>query len=318
MKGSRGGHAPSCVTIGNFDGVHLGHQKLFQHVITYAQEHQLQATCVTFEPLPQAFFTGAGVESRIFTAQYKKELIAAQGLAQICVQPFEESFSQLTPEAFVKDFLVGFLNVKAVFVGENFCFGKGRVAGVTQLVQLAAEEGIYAHSVPLEHDVDGIKISSTRVRQCLRLGDVETAAVLLGRPYRYFSPVIHGMQIGREIGFPTLNLQPNLQMLPKEGVYAGWVELDHRPGRTYPAAICVGSRPTFVEDGAVAVEAYLLEGASEPGSLPSYGDCVALVWGCFLRDNRRFASPAALVEQIKKDVHRAKIWLAQANVPTSV
>lgn len=298
-----GGEGFSCVAIGNFDGVHLGHQELLKKAVEHAQQNSLQSTCVTFEPLPAVHFKRTKGPENITLLPEKISYLEALGLDQMCVQRFDHDFSQLSPEKFVKNFLLDYLNARAVFVGENFCFGLNRSGDAATLVELCRKWGIVPNIIAIKAAADRQRISSTYIRELLRQGEMERVAKFLGRSYTYSAKIVSGYQVGRKIGVPTLNLQIKPQILPKHGVYAGLVRWlgDCGQSQIARAVISLGTRPTFTSEGQVSLEAHLLN-VDESEKLPSVPERVTLVWGAFLRENRQFSDSEQLVAQIKKDI----------------
>jgi riboflavin kinase/FMN adenylyltransferase len=272
------GWGRSVVTVGVFDGVHRGHQRLIGRAVERARERRLPCVLVTFDPHP-----------------------AEVGVDAFCVLPFTPELARTGPAEFVHEVLVEQLHAADIVVGRNFTFGHKAAGDVALLTRLGQRFGFGVEGLELITD-DGITYSSTYIRACIDAGDVEAAAGALGRPHRVEGVVVHGDRRGRELGFPTANLSTApYTALPADGVYAGLFEIK---GRALPAAISVGTNPTF--SGKVrTVEAYVLDVDED-----FYGFEVALDFVHRLRGQERFTDVPALVEQIHRDVARTRELLS--------
>ncbi|GGO30026.1 bifunctional riboflavin kinase/FAD synthetase [Microbispora bryophytorum] len=294
----------SVVTIGVFDGVHLGHQRMVARAVEMARDLGLPAVAVTFDPHPDEVVRPGSHPPRLTTTDRRAELLFALGVDAVCVLPFTLEFSRMSPDEFVQTALVDRLHAAGVVVGENFRFGHKASGDLETLRTLGEKYDFQAEGVPLVSDGDAI--SSTVIRERLSVGDVTGAAVLLGRPHRVEGVVVRGHQRGRALGFPTANVEsPHHTAIPAEGVYAGWLQCTQSPspyeGERWPAAISIGTNPTF--DGVErTVEAYALD----RDDLDLYGAHVAVDFGERLRDTLRFDSIEALIEQMHDDVARAR------------
>ncbi|GAB3889479.1 bifunctional riboflavin kinase/FAD synthetase [Microbispora bryophytorum] len=294
----------SVVTIGVFDGVHLGHQRMVARAVEMARDLGLPAVAVTFDPHPDEVVRPGSHPPRLTTIDRRAELLFALGVDAVCVLPFTLEFSRMSPDEFVQTALVDRLHAAGVVVGENFRFGHKASGDLETLRTLGEKYDFQAEGVPLVSDGDAI--SSTVIRERLAVGDVTGAAVLLGRPHRVEGVVVRGHQRGRALGFPTANVEsPHHTAIPAEGVYAGWLQCTQSPspyeGERWPAAISIGTNPTF--DGVErTVEAYALD----RDDLDLYGAHVAVDFGERLRDTLRFDSIEALIEQMHDDVARAR------------
>ncbi|MEU7879762.1 bifunctional riboflavin kinase/FAD synthetase [Microbispora bryophytorum] len=294
----------SVVTIGVFDGVHLGHQRMVARAVEMARDLGLPAVAVTFDPHPDEVVRPGSHPPRLTTTDRRAELLFALGVDAVCVLPFTLEFSRMSPDEFVQTALVDRLHAAGVVVGENFRFGHKASGDLETLRTLGEKYDFQAEGVPLVSDGDAI--SSTVIRERLAVGDVTGAAVLLGRPHRVEGVVVRGHQRGRALGFPTANVEsPHHTAIPAEGVYAGWLQCTQSPspyeGERWPAAISIGTNPTF--DGVErTVEAYALD----RDDLDLYGAHVAVDFGERLRDTLRFDSIEALIEQMHDDVARAR------------
>ncbi|MDQ1708911.1 MAG: riboflavin kinase / adenylyltransferase [Frankiaceae bacterium] len=297
-----------CVaTIGVFDGVHRGHQQIISCAVDRARSSRLPAVVITFDPHPAEVVRPGTHPTALSTPHHKAELVEALGADVLCLLPFTLEFSRMSPKEFAHAVLVERLHAARVVVGDNFRFGHGATGGVDTLAVLGAEFGFAAEGVPLLSD-NGTTISSTYVRACVDAGDVAAAAAALGRPHRLEGIVVRGDARGREIGFPTANLQTTpYAAVPADGVYAGY--LVRRSG-VLLAAISIGTNPTFAGRER-RVEAYVLD---FDGDL--YGEPVAIDFVSRLRDTERFASVDLLVAQMHQDVARTRAELSREPHPS--
>ncbi len=301
------GFGPSVVTIGVFDGVHLGHQRIVGRAAEIAARLGLPVVVVTFDPHPDEVVRPGSHPPFLSSARRRAELLAGLGVRAVCVLPFTREFSELGPDEFVRAVLVDRLHAARVVVGEDFRFGYRAAGDVALLAKLGEKYDFTAEGVPLLAD-DGVRISSSRIRERLDAGDVASAARDLGRPHRVEGVVVRGRHRGRALGFPTANLEtlPHTA-IPADGVYAGWLLRLDRAGRElerWPAAISVGTNPTF--DGTErSVEAYALD----RDDLDLYGEHVAMDFTARLRGMVRFDSVDELVAQMHRDVDAARALL---------
>jgi riboflavin kinase / FMN adenylyltransferase len=298
-----------CVaTIGVFDGVHRGHQRIVQRATEIARSRNLPLVVLTFDPHPDEVIRPGSHPADLTSARRQAELLAALGADAICVLPFSLEFSRLSPDEFVRAVLFERLHATAVVVGENFRFGYRAAGDVPLLAQLGEKYDFTAEGIPLLV-VDGVTISSSYIRERLAAGDVEGAAAALGRPHRVEGVVVRGHLRGRALGFPTANLEtPPHTATPADGIYAGWLtslDLDGNQTGRWPAAISVGTNPTFGE-GERTVEAYALD----RDDLDLYGTHAAIDFAARLRGNERFGTVDALVAQMREDVNQARFMLA--------
>lgn len=289
---------PCVVAIGKFDGVHRGHARVLEKARAYADERDLPMYVVTFDPHPAAVLRPEVAPKMIGTLADRLERLAAHGADAVLVVPFTAELAAVTAERATRAVLVDALQAKVVVVGADFRFGSGAAGDVTMLRLMGAAYGFTVHAVELQTD-EADKFSSTRVRELLGMGDVAAAATILGRPYAVTGPVIRGEQRGRDLGFPTANLEvPDELAAPLDGVYAGWL-VDG--GERLPAAISVGDNPTFV--GAThRVEAYVLDRTD----LDLYGKKVTVEFVQWIRDMVPFEGIEPLIEAMKKDCDEAR------------
>src|SRR5918912_1466799 len=301
-----GGWGRAVVTIGVFDGVHRGHQQIIGHTVKRAGELGVQSVVVTFDPHPSEVVRPGSHPAVLTEAPRKAELVEALGVDVLCVIPFTLEFSRLSAEAFVHDVLVEHLHAALVVVGENFRFGHKAAGDVDLLRRLGRTFGFGVEGAPLVAD-DGTVFSSTYIRSCVDAGDVAAAAAALGRPHRLEGVVMRGDGRGRELGFPTANLLVAAHAaVPADGVYAAWLVRGRgdRPGQRLPAAVSIGTNPTF-SGRERRVEAYALD---FDGDL--YGERVALDFVAHLREMRAYTAVEPLVAQITEDVAQTRHLLA--------
>jgi riboflavin kinase/FMN adenylyltransferase len=298
----------SVVTIGVFDGVHRGHQRIVEHARQAAATLALPVVVMTFDPHPDEVVRPGSHPPLLSTVRRRSQLLAGLGVDAVCVIGFTLEFSRLSPDEFVRAVLVDRLHAARVVVGENFRFGHKAAGDVALLAELGEKYDFTAEGVPLLAE-DGATISSTSIRVRLAAGDVAGAAHDLGRPHRAEGVVVRGHQRGRALGFPTANLEtlPHTA-IPADGVYAGWLaELDSDGSelQRWPAAISVGTNPTF--DGRErTVEAYALN----RDDLDLYGAHMAVDFAERLRPTLRFASADELIAQMHDDVDDARRLLS--------
>jgi riboflavin kinase / FMN adenylyltransferase len=288
----------SVVTIGNFDGVHRGHQLLLAGLVSRARELGADAVVVTFDPHPMTVIHPDSSPPRLATLEHRLTLLEEQGVDAVLVLPFTPELSRWEHDEFAQRVLVDALAAVEVHVGENFRYGH-RAAGDVDTLRAAGERhGFAVVALPLAGD--GTRWSSTYVRQCLAEGDVASAAAALGRPHRLEGPVVEGDKRGRELGYPTANLElPADAAIPDDGVYAGW--LTRADGTRMPAAISIGTNPTF--GGTTRrVEAYVLD----RDDLELYGEHVAVDFLERLRETVKFDGIEPLLAQMAKDVDRTR------------
>jgi riboflavin kinase / FMN adenylyltransferase len=294
----RGELGPSALTIGSFDGFHLGHQLLLQRVREEARRRSLAPGLVTFEPHPARTLAPAFSPPLLLPAARKRCALERSGLAWCLMQRFGLDFAALPPERFAAEVLAGSLGARVVVVGDDFTFGRGRSAGVSELAALGTGLGFEVLAVP-RLAVQGMIASSTRIRAFLMQGSPEAAAVLLGRPYALFGKVVSGAGRGRGLGYPTANLACDAELRPASGVYAcrAWT-----PGWQAPrlAVASLGSNPTF-GPGPWTVEPHVLDWEGDLLDRP-----LALALVARLREERVFSSPGELIAQIGRDLALAR------------
>jgi riboflavin kinase / FMN adenylyltransferase len=289
------------VAIGNFDGVHLGHQRLFAEIRRLSTARGGESVAFTFQPHPARVLAPRFAPPLICTPECKLERIAATGAVDVCVvEPFDHALADRSPVEFVDEVLVRALAARDVCVGHDFTFGKGRAGDVRLLAELGRARG-FGLTVIEPVTADGIVCSSTKVREFMIEGRIEGAALLLGRDPEVVGEVVRGAGRGRTIGVPTANVRSDTELLPAPGVYAGWART--ADGACCNAAINIGSNPTFTgpASGALSVEAHLLDYRGKD----LYGSRLVLGFRRRLRAEQRFPSVEALVAQIREDIAAA-------------
>lgn len=286
----------SVVVIGVFDGVHKGHQVLLNRAKEIAAGRTIIA--LTFDPHPTTVFAPDRAPTMLTTLADRVELLKIHNADQVAVLKFNEKFAAMSPEDFVKSVLIGQLHVGAVVVGENFTYGHKAAGNVETLKQAGVENNFEVDIQELKKDFE--VISSSRIRELVIKGNVEKARELLSRPHRLDGVVVHGEKRGREIGYPTANLgKIEGQTIPADGVYAGWLTVGIN---FWPAAISIGTNPTFEGDRARQVEAYALD----QEGLDLYDKNASIEFGWYLRPTVKFDSLDELLLQMKKDCDKAR------------
>ncbi len=289
---------PSVVTVGFFDGVHLGHQAVLQRAVEGARTRNIRSVAITFDRHPREVLTPGSEPRLLTTVERKASLIEAAGIDVLLVLPFDRDFSLIPAEAFVEDTLVGGVHAQHAAMGANFTFGFKARGTMETLPELGAPFGLTAEAVPLV-ELDGRTVSSTSVRGALAEGDLEWPYVALGRRFVLDGEVVTGHGRGKGLGYPTANLRtwPRL-LLPGQGIYAGVAE---HAGRRYRTALDVGTNPTFGVEP-LHVEAFFLD--YEGDDLP--GEPLSIEFWARLRDEERYEDIEALVEAIEDDVVRSR------------
>lgn len=284
------------VVIGTFDGVHKGHQVLLNRAKEVAAGRSIIA--LTFDPHPTTIFAPSKVPTMLTTLADRVELLKIHNADQVAVLKFNEKFAAMSPEDFVTSVLVGQLHASTVIVGKNFTYGHKAAGNIESLVKSGHEHNFTVDVQELKADTE--VISSSRIRALVVEGKVEKARELLSRPHRLDGVVVHGEKRGREIGYPTANLgKIEGQTIPADGVYAGWLTVGIN---FWPAAISIGTNPTFEGDRGRQVEAYALD----QEGLDLYDKNASIEFGWYLRPTLKFDSLDELLVQMKKDCDRAR------------
>lgn len=289
----------TCVALGNFDGIHLGHRKIVENCVQKAREEGLVSLVWSFRRHPEHILKGNFSSGNIISLRDKEAILKELGIDHLFLEDFER-VRDFSPEEFCEKILIRQLSARFVFCGFNFRFGKNGSGDAAFLKSYLGAKGI---TVIAEEPVcfGGFPVSSTRIRALLAEGEMEAVKTLLGRPYSIRFPVLHGKRLGRTIGFPTLNqVFPEEYVTPKKGVYAVRVTFD---GREYFGVCNVGSRPTVDDDDRVIAETHLLDFSGE-----LYGKEVRVEFHCFLRAETKFSSLEELKLQIGKDREKARLF----------
>jgi riboflavin kinase / FMN adenylyltransferase len=285
-----------CVaTIGNFDGMHVGHQEIIRGVIARAAELGRPSAVITFHPHPLSVVAPDRVPKQIITLAQKEELIRAMGVDALLVVPFSHEFSRWTAERFIEEFLVSALQVVEVHIGRDFCFGAGREGDLARLEARGAVHGFTVRGIG-EVRLRGIRVSSSLIRDAIEKGCMRTAALGLGRTYFIDGRVATGRRLGRKMGFPTVNVDPFNDLFPGSGVYVTTSRFESF-ARSFESVTNIGVRPTLYENYATTIESHILDFDSNV-----YGDTVRLYFHHLLRREQQFRSALELTNQIRTDI----------------
>jgi riboflavin kinase / FMN adenylyltransferase len=285
------------LTIGNYDGLHMGHRLIIERVKKRAREIDGTAMLITFDPHPHHLLRPERELAAITTKEEKKRLIEETGIDVLFILPFTREFAEMSPETFVNTILIGPLTIKGLIIGFDFKFGWHGKGDISFLKKVSREHGFFLEVIPAV-TLDGEKIGSNRIRKFVVDGDVERAAKMLGRPYMIAGIVRHGAGRGRLMGFPTINLETEYPLIPNNGVYITQVEVDGRP---YQGVTNVGFNPTFGQGQARSIETFMLD---FEGDL--YDENVKLFFLKRVREEVKFASVDGLKERIGKDIEIAQ------------
>ncbi len=286
----------SIITLGNFDGLHLGHQELIKKIIKRAEETASLSMVVTFRPHPLKILAPDKCPPLISIYEEKIRLLEELGIDVLVKIPFSLEFAAMEPRDFVKNVLCDLLGAKEIFVGYNYRFGKGRKGDIRMLKELGEEFGFVVREIE-QVSLNGEVISSTRIRQLLKNGEVEAAAKFLGRPYALCGIVVKGDGRGKGLGFPTANIASRHAIIPSNGVYA--VKFFVRD-RLYNGVVNIGMRPTF-ETKTLAIEVHIFDFDED-----IYGEEVTIYFIRKIREEKKFSGPEELKTQIRKDIEEAK------------
>ena len=303
--------APCALTIGNFDGVHRGHQALLRHVRDAADRLGVESAVMTFEPHPREFFARLAGDlsrapARIANLRDKLQALENNGVDRVIVEHFNAHFASMPPQEFIERVLVQGLHVKWLMVGEDFCFGAKRAGNVGLLVEAGKHYGFEVHALPaVVHD--GARISSSAVRNALAQGDFGHVAQLLGHPYAISGHVVHGKKLGRTIGFPTLNLRVAHKRPALSGVFV--VQVHGLAPQPLPGVASLGVRPTVDDSGRVLLETYVFDYAQH-----CYGKVVRVEFLKKLRDEEKYIDLPTLTAAIGRDVDDARAFFRQATM----
>jgi riboflavin kinase/FMN adenylyltransferase len=287
-----------CLAVGVFDGVHLGHQQIIRQTIADARQHEAVAVVLTFDRHPSSVVAPNRVPPLIYSRPQKSRAIESLGADALLEIPFDKTFSEKSGDVFIRELAAGLGKIHSICVGADFVFGHKRSGNVALLKKLGGEIGFTVHGLSAV-SLDGETVSSTRIRETIRVGNFDATSQMLGRPYGISGRVVEGDRLGRQLGFPTANLDAIGLILPPNGVYSGSTT---RNGQLYRVALNIGFRPTVASAAPpLRVEAHLLD---FDGNL--YGEELEVEMAGKLRDERKFASPAELRGQIARDIAQVR------------
>ena len=300
---------PTVLTLGVFDGLHLGHQLIMKSVVDRARAIDAVPTVITFEPHPRAVLHPESAPPLLQTFDQKIEALGVLGIEQTIVIHFDKAFSQISAEEFLRDVVVDRLQAKEVYLGRGFFFGHDREGNIDLLRRVSERLGFFADEVP-EVRLRGRRIGSTRIRELLSEGRVNLARRMLGRPYGVEGPVIRGARRGVKLGFPTANIHPHNRVIPRGGVYVTATLIE---GKWRRSVTNIGTRPTFADGRGTSVETHVLNWLGD-----LYGDVVRVRFLHRLRDEKKFKSIDELKSQIASDVSGAEKFFGRAGVKRSL
>ncbi len=290
------------LTLGIYDGVHLGHRKILRRVMERADRMGGTSCVVTFDPHPRQILNPDTAPDLLTSTTKKIELIEAIGIDAVCLIRFTPEFARIEARAFVRDFLIDTLHAKVIVEGYDWRFGRNRKGDVKLLREMGKENGYEVEQID-GLVVDGQVISSTFIRELVLRGNLEETAKYLGRRYSVTGDVVEGTHLGRKIGFPTANIKPHHEAIPPNGIYAVWVDV---AGGRKPGTLNIGYRPTVTEQRNRTVEVHIMDFYED-----IYGEDIEITFVENLRDEEKFPSLEALTDQIKKDVENARRILVE-------
>lgn len=300
--------APCALTIGNFDGVHRGHQALLARVREAATNMGVEAAVMTFEPHPREFFARLAGDlskapTRIASLRDKLQSLSNAGIDRVIVEHFNAHFAAMSPQDFIEKVLVQGLHVKWLMVGEDFCYGAKRAGSVATLKEAGKQFGFHVETLPTVTN-NGTRISSSAVRTALTQSDFALAAQLLGHPYAMSGHVIHGKKLGRTIGFPTLNLRVAHKRPAISGIFA--VQVHGLADKPLPGVASLGVRPTVEDSGRILLETYVFDYDRQ-----CYGELVRVEFLKKLRDEEKYIDLPTLTDAIARDVENARAYFKE-------
>lgn len=291
-----------CLTLGIYDGVHLGHQKIIRRVVERAKEIGGMSCVVTFDPHPREVLIPDTAPDLLTSTKKKIELLKALGLDAVCLIRFTREFAQVEARKFVKDFLINTLRTRAIVEGYDWRFGKGRKGDVELLREIGKDNGYEVEQVD-GVVIDGQIVSSTLIRELVLEGNLDKAAAYLGREHSITGDIVEGSRMGREIGFPTANIEPHHEAIPPNGIYAVRVDV---AGERKNGTLNIGVRPTVTEEKKRTIEVHIMDFYRD-----IYNEEIEVTFVERLRDEKKFPSVEALTDQIKKDVEKARRVLVE-------
>jgi riboflavin kinase/FMN adenylyltransferase len=306
--------APCALTIGNFDGVHRGHQALLARVREAADRLGVESAVMTFEPHPREFFAHMAGDlsrapTRIANLRDKLQALENNGVDRVIVEHFNAHFAAMSPQDFIEKVLVEGLHVKWLMVGEDFCFGAKRAGNVTTLIEAGKRLGFHVEALPTVMN-EGVRISSSAVRAALAQGDFEHARQLLGHPYSVSGHVVHGKKLGRTIGFPTLNLRVAHKRPALLGIFV--VQVHGLADHPLPGVASIGIRPTVEDAGRVLLETYVFDYSGD-----AYGKVVRVEFLKKLREEEKFIDLHTLTAAIERDAEAARAFFRQGTTSST-
>ena len=293
---------PVALTIGNFDGVHKGHQAMLARLVAAARARDCGASVLTFEPHPRELFTPAAAPTRLTNLREKLELLGAYGVDRVHVQRFSRGFAALSPQEFIRRILVDALRVRWLLVGDDFRFGAKRAGDTAMIARAGREHGFEVETMP-SVNLDEVRVSSSAVRDSLARGDLAHARALLGRPYSISGRVVHGDKLGRQLGFATANVQLKHNRPPLSGIFA--VRVHGVSERALHGVASLGVRPTVKSDGRATLEVHLFEYSGD-----LYRRHLRVDFIHKIRDEEAYPDLEALKAQIARDCDAARAALA--------
>jgi riboflavin kinase/FMN adenylyltransferase len=301
-----------CVaTIGNFDGMHVGHQQIVRGVVERARELGRPSAVITFHPHPLTVVAPDRVPKQIITLSQKEELLREMGVDAMLVVPFSHEFSRWTADRFIEEFLVTALDATEVHIGRDFCFGAGREGNLHRLEAAGKQFGFAVRGVD-DIKIRGIRVSSSLVRDGITKGAMRFVTLALGRTYYVEGRVATGRRLGRKIGFPTVNVDPANELFPGDGVYVTETRFDSF-FRSFESVTNIGVRPTLYENYATTIESHILDFESNV-----YGDKVRLYFHGLLRREQQFRSALELTNQIRADIQRSRLYFLRHPIRSEI
>src|SRR6266404_848058 len=300
---------PTVLTLGVFDGLHIGHQLIMKTVVERARAAGAAPTVITFEPHPRAVLHPESAPPLLQTFDQKIEALGVLGIEQTIVIHFDKAFAQIRAEDFLRDVIVDRLHAKEVYLGCGFAFGHDREGNIELLRSVSQSLGFFADEVP-EVRLRGRRVSSSRIRELLQHGRVNLARRMLGRPYGVEGRVVRGAERGATLGFPTANLHPQNRVIPRNGVYVTATLID---GHWRRSVTNIGTRPTFGSANESSVETFVMDWSGD-----LYGDVVRVRFLHRLREEKKFSSINELKSQIERDVARARNYFEYSGVKNTL